>query len=49
MSGAGRKGAAAALQLAGDRMRTSYATVGTRGETQVALGGARLAVRGSLG
>lgn len=42
-------GAAAALQLAGDRMRTSYATVGTRGETQVALGSTRLAVRGSLG
>jgi len=42
-------GTAAALQLAGDRMRTSYATVGARGETQVALRGARLAVRGSLG
>lgn len=42
-------GTAAALELAGDRMRTSYATVGSRGETEVALGSARLAVRGSLG
>ncbi|WP_313801684.1 autotransporter domain-containing protein [Sphingobium sp.] len=42
-------GAIAALELTGDGMRTSYATFGTRGEADLALGSARLAIRASAG
>lgn len=42
-------GAAAALQLEADSLRTSYATAGTRGDLDLAVGSARLAVRASAG
>src|SRR3546814_6117665 len=42
-------GAAAALQLEADSLRTSYATAGTRGDLDLAVESARLAVRASAG
>src|SRR3546814_20229286 len=42
-------GAAAALQLEADSLRTSYATAGTRGAPDLAVESARLAVRASAG
>ncbi|WP_251008043.1 autotransporter domain-containing protein [Sphingobium sp. BHU LFT2] len=42
-------GSAAALELEADRMRTSYATTGARGEMALALGSARFALRASAG
>src|SRR3546814_12768780 len=42
-------GAAAALQLEADSLRTSYATAGTRCDLDLAVESARLAVRASAG
>lgn len=42
-------GASAALQLEADSLRTSYATAGTRGDLDLAVADARLAVRASAG